>query len=405
MGFIIVIVLIGFFIQLAAADKRKTDSQWRRAADEPGLEAHIAGFMSRPRITGNMGNIRLHVRTVKKGKNSVYTVYSTQFPAQTPPFRLGREHLLSGLARVFGAQDVTVGDTAFDETFMVKAADPDALRAFMTPNRRAHLAAYAARRSVAITESSVEATFRGSQDHTDKIVSNVRRIVSLSEHLTYDDAYHQQEDEALTLREAGELAAGARELHAVGRKHPSDYGVRLAEIEALVVAERVEEAAAEVLALRVDLPDDDELAGWQREVEAVRSSLTEQPRATLLPEDAPADEIIQDLFGTTKLSFETAERFRLHHRNQLIDWQGTVRSSRDYTSDYDFGDEPGVKAVVTIAEVTHDLYGNSRIDAVLQLPAETTLKRDDVITFTGRLVKVDPLMRNIYVADGQLVED
>ncbi len=82
-----------------------------------------------------------------------------------------------------------------------------------------------------------------------------------------------------------------------------------------------------------------------------------------------------------------------------------MRSVRDYSTDYDFGSEAGVKAVITVAEVQHDLYGNSTIDAVVQFPAGTALERDDVVTFTGRLLKVDPLMRNIYVANGELIDD
>jgi hypothetical protein len=412
MGFGFFLIFGGIMFAIAAAHKRHVEAAWGTVARDLGLQLQTGGIFTRPSLSGTMGNIGVRVHTVNKGKNNVYTVYAVRYAARTRPFRLSREHMLSGLARMFGAEDVEIGDHRFDTSFMVNAQDPDALAAYLTPSRRIELVAFAAtNRSMVATEASVEATYRGADSRADRIITRIRRIVSVAEHLSHDDVFHHDQDAALVRREAGELAESARDLKMVGRAHPTDYGVRLAEIEAMVAAEQLDEAAAGAEKLAVELPADEALDGWIREIgeqkkehaaAAARPDAKPEPAAPL---DLPADGIVQDLFGSTKLSFETAERFRLEYKNRQVDWQGTVRSSREFSSDYDFGPDPGVKAVVTVAEVTHDLYGNSRIDAVVHFPANTALARDDVITFTGRLIKIDPLMRNIYVADGAIIED
>lgn len=404
MGLVFVVVFAGIIFAVASAHRRTVEAAWGRAAQTLGLDMHPGGVFGRPSIQGRIGNIAVTVRTVNRGKNNVYTTYSVQYPARTRPFRLSREHAFSGFAKMFGAQDVEIGDNRFDASFMVKAQDPGSLATYLTPSRRTELLSYAAsNRSMVATESTVEAGYRGSDNRTDRIISRVRRIVSVAEHLADDDTIHAREDEALELRRGGELRRGVRELRTAVRERPDDYGIRIADIEGRVTTDDVDDAADEAERLAVDLADDDELHGWRREIEAVRRQ-PEPPRA-VTGGDLPADEVIQDLFGTTKLSFETAERFRLNYKDREVDWQGTVRSVRDYSSDHDFGSEPGVKAVVTVAEVAHDLYGNATIDAVIQFPTRTRLRKGDVITFTGRLVKIDPLMRNLYIATATLIDD
>ncbi len=404
MGFVFFIVFGGIIFAMAAAHSRAVATSWESAARRLGLTALTGGIFTRPTLTGRIGSIDVHVRTVNKGKNNVYTVYAVRYPQRTRPFRISREHMLSGFAKLFGAEDVPIGDHRFDSSFIVKADDPNALALYLTPSRRVELLGFAAtNRSMIATETTVEATYRGAESRADRLVTRVKRIVAVAEQLAEDDTHHLDENEALFHRQAGDLGRSARELEMVGTKRPTDYRTRLGEVEARAAADELAAAEAEIEMLAAELPEDEEVEGWRREVSA--SSIQSEPSADATETDIPTDEIIQDLFGSTKLSFETAERFRLSYKHREVDWQGVVRSVRDYSTDYDFGSEAGVKAVITVAEVQHDLYGNSTIDAVVQFPAGTALERDDVVTFTGRLLKVDPLMRNIYVANGELIDD
>ena len=403
MGFVFFVVFGGIIFAMAAAHSRGVATSWENAARQLGLTARTGGLFTRPMLSGRIGSIDVHVRVVTRSKNNPYTVYAVRYPQRTRPFRLSREHMFSAFAKLFGAEDVVVGDHRFDSSFMVKADDPDALALYLTPSRRVELLGFAATNSSMIaTESTVEATYRGAESRAERLVTRVKRIVAVAEQLAEDDSFHADENEALRHRQFGDLELSARELEDVGLTRPTDYRTRIGEVEARVAAHDLEEARTEIEELAAELPADREVEGWRSEIRA--TAVAPAPAETRTS-DVPPDEIIQDLFGTTKLSFETAERFRLRYKNREIDWQGVVRSVRDYATDYDFGQEPGVKAVVTVAEVEHDLYGNSTIDAVVQFPAGTSIRRDDVVTFTGRLIKVDPLMRNIYVANGTLIDD
>ena len=57
-----------------------------------------------------------------------------------------------------------------------------------------------------------------------------------------------------------------------------------------------------------------------------------------------------------------------------------------------------------VATIQNDLYGNTEVDAIVALPAGTKdLERGEEIEFTGTLVRSDGLVRNLYVADAELV--
>lgn len=404
----VIIVLFGFvFFSIVSAHQRAVQAAWQDAAKTLGLQASSGGLFTRPTLTGRIGSVDVHVTTEKRGKENVYTVYSVRFPAATSPFQVTREHLFSGITKLFGVQDVVVGDHRFDSSFIVKATDPNALVAYMTPSRRVALLSYsAANRSMTASESSVQARWSGTDSRTDRIVSRVRTIVGLAQELGDSRESLGEIDRAFEDRLAGDLGRSVERLGAETGRRPDDYGARIAHVEGMVASEATAEARSAAEDLVRELPEDERLEGLMREITALESDASTSLDTTPAGRgETPPDEVFRDLFGTTKLSHQTAELFRLRYRNTPVDWQGTVRSSRPFRSDPDFGSHPGVKTVVTVAEIETDLYGNTTIDAVVEFPPETDLRRDQVITFTGRLVKVDPLMRNLYVAEARLVED
>ncbi len=92
------------------------------------------------------------------------------------------------------------------------------------------------------------------------------------------------------------------------------------------------------------------------------------------------------------------------YRGSTVHWSGPVKSTGRIGADCDIGNEGADRLVVSVATISHDLYGNTEIDAVLGLPAGTVpnLHRGDPVAFTGTLVRVDPLVRNVFVADARL---
>jgi hypothetical protein len=206
-------------------------------------------------------------------------------------------------------------------------------------------------------------------------------------------------DEGLSLQRQGDLAAAAHQFQAAGRAHPDDLDARLLEAQALLAAGAEGDAAGVVADLSAALPADVDVLGMKDRIE------TPPAPAAATPSPVELSPMLDDLFSHNRLSFETGRRFDEQYRGSPVKLSGRVKSAREYDRDLDFGDRPGAKAVVTIATVHHDLYGANDVDAVVQLPPGSAehLRRGDQITFAGTLAKVDPMMRNLFVADGTVI--
>ncbi len=82
--------------------------------------------------------VRVDHYTVSTGKSSqTYTRLRASVPrAGDLRLRVYPKHLLSGLGRALGFQDVTTGDAAFDEAFVVKASDEQLARSWLSRDVR-----------------------------------------------------------------------------------------------------------------------------------------------------------------------------------------------------------------------------------------------------------------------------
>lgn len=125
-----------------------------------------------------------------------------------------------------------------------------------------------------------------------------------------------------------------------------------------------------------------------------------------LPPALEAATFIAEIFSRKKSSGEATHQFEATMRDQDIAWQGKLKSATRYSFDLVFEDGAGTRAVIDIGSTEGVTDAGDIIHAVLQLPedaAETLRsKAGDDLAFTGRLVKVDTIMRTIRIADGTL---
>ncbi len=84
-----------------------------------------------------------------------------------------------------------------------------------------------------------------------------------------------------------------------------------------------------------------------------------------------------------------------------------MRASR-FTYDLVFGDESGTRAVFEVATIAGSFSISQQVQAVVQLPeaaaAAIDSRRGEQLTFTGELVRCDAFARNLFVADGELLD-
>ncbi|MDJ0960854.1 MAG: hypothetical protein QNJ88_09355 [Acidimicrobiia bacterium] len=401
------IFLIGGIVMFAVrAQKQRVAAAWNVAARQLGMDIHQGSTFSNPKITGRVDEMSIRVDTVTRnsGNNSqTFTRYRVKYPSPGVDFELQRQTGFSTITKFFGAQDVEIGDQRFDDAFVVKSDQPDMVAAAITPTRRTTLLQLtAAFPGIRIKDTQLQWEKRGVATNPDHIVTVVRRLIGAGFVISGIDGAERALDDAIAARNEGELGEAAERAREASGAFRELLEVR--RMEAETAAEAGAPEAAELLAeVAVELPDDDEIRGWQERI-AAPPKPAPAPAASTEPDPITADEISQELFGESRLSFETSRLFDEQFNGKIVRWSGPVKSAREYRRDSDLGEEPGTRAVVTVAQIENDLYGQTTVDAVVGLPPGTSnVLRGQTVTFQGTLTKVDAMMRNLFVTEAQVV--
>ena len=141
--FFLVAVIAGIAgIVIAQANMKKTGIAWSRVAKALSLTFTPGGFMQRPRLTGSLHGCGITVETFSRrsGKHSrTYTRFIVTYPKGLGlGLQLTQEGFFSGISKLFGAQDIEVGDASFDKAVVVKGRKGRHrdIVAFLTPARR-----------------------------------------------------------------------------------------------------------------------------------------------------------------------------------------------------------------------------------------------------------------------------
>jgi len=380
---------------------RSIHGSWTIAADELGLRPAAGSAFHEPRLEGMIDGLPVRIDVFRRD-HSADSIAFTRYRVWYSPLKLGlrltRESSVTRVLNRLGAPDVDTGHADFDDAFTVRANSTEAARAFLTPTRRnSLLRLMSLHRDVEVEDNGITLTVVGVERDPERIITFMRRTVATARHLA-GAGNEPTLDEGLTLQRQGDLAAAAHQFQAAGRAHPEDLDAKLLEAQALLATGEHEAAAGVVAGLSSALPVDVEVLG-------MKDRLDTPPPAPAAPPPIELTPMLDDLFSHNRLSFDTGRRFEERYRGSPVKLSGRVKSAREYDRDLDFGDTPGAKAVVTIASIHHDLYGTNDLDAVVQLPPGSAehLRRGDTITFSGTLANVDPMMRNLFVAEAHLI--
>ena len=138
--------LLRFVIRHERESNKRVEASWREVAAQLGGEyvAPTGSWRKRTArrvdvvIEGN--KVSLDNYTVSTGNTHVTYTRARAATTSTNRLHVYREHFLSGMAKALGAQDVQVGDAAYDERFQIKSDDEAwARRVLAAPIRKQHL--------------------------------------------------------------------------------------------------------------------------------------------------------------------------------------------------------------------------------------------------------------------------
>lgn len=388
MEFVVIIVAVVILIAVAANQyHQKIVAAWGEVAGRLGLQLEVKSRFSRPMITGTMNGLPVRVDTFtrRSGNNSTtYTRYQVRYPSAGFDFTLKREGGLARIGRFFGIRDVEMGDDAFDSAFKIKTADPARLERLLTPSVRSGLfRLMASFPTVIISEDHIGMNRTGVERRADRLESIIRRLVGTAKLLTAPEAGVADRD--VTDRQHGLLEEVAGRVRRAIDREPEDVDQRIFEVETLAAAGDDEEAGRRLEELERMAPADPDVLGWRQTLATPRSS----PQTR----EAEINQIAQELFGGNDLSFETRTKFNSKYAGASVSCEGTVKEIRQRGS--------GTRVTVTVASVANDLYGNTDVDVVIETTGSPPAKGASV-EVSGMLDRIDPLMRNFYLANARI---
>ncbi len=389
MPILFALAVIALVAVLLIQARQRTIGVWTAVANQLGLDISIPGRFSRPTITGTLNGLPVRIDTyvTRSGNNSTtHTRYQVRYPSPGFSFELKREGGLSSfIGKFLGIKDTQVGDPLFDGAFKVKTSNQQRLAAFLTPSVRSGLyRLMASYPNAVITEDHIGMTRAKFESDFNRLSSSIQRLVATAQLLTSPTA--GVSDENVIDREQGLLSDVAERIRQAVADHPEDIDQRIFEVETLAAAGDDRKAAERVGELERVAPADPDVAGW-------REALT-APTAPAPTGDIDVDEMAEELFGGNDLSFETRTKFNNRYAGATVRCEGRVKRVRPIG--------PTATVTVTVATVNNDLYGNTEIDVLAEVASSSAPEVESIVTVAGMLVRIDPLVRNIYVENATI---
>ncbi len=124
------VALAGGIIFWAVRSSREADRAWTDVAARTGLAHQPGSLFSRPQMSGEYRRRPIRVYTYSTGAGEHRTTYTavslTVNNASGSMLGIAPSNTVgSFLGKVFNAQDVEIGDPAFDERFVIKSSPPE----------------------------------------------------------------------------------------------------------------------------------------------------------------------------------------------------------------------------------------------------------------------------------------
>lgn len=141
---LLVVALLGFFVTLTLV--RRRESVWQQFARRHGLrfEHGDAG----PRVSGTIDGRPFELSTRLEGSDAeelgvaeIRMTLALRGPLPEGLQVAAAEGLIGAVARMLEAERIEIGEERFDHEALVKGAEPDACRQYLTPQRREALLA------------------------------------------------------------------------------------------------------------------------------------------------------------------------------------------------------------------------------------------------------------------------
>ncbi len=168
--------------------------------------------------------------------------------------------------------------------------------------------------------------------------------------------------------------------------------------EILHMAGRKEEAMETFRSIHTSLPDDEHARAWSSEEKSEEGETEDEPE---LIDPLATEHVCRSLFEEVNSSYEADRIFEKRFKDKAVSWKGTLKSVESFTFDFVFGSREGTKALFEVYKLTESIVGSGSVVAVACFSKdEYESLRENIgkdILISGRLLKVDGFMKNIFI--------
>lgn len=344
--------------------------QWKRAADEHGLDFMPGPWWTAPTIFGTVDGIDVWIYRGPRGSDERGTIhYRIGYkPATHESFELTHDTGLDPDLNDFGSTHI--GDREFDSVVRTKASNPEEIAAYLTAPRRAavlELLNSDGFHGHVVTRSSIRSVKGfGIDDDRITLSSNIAMLLAAARAL----GETPQDQLALTISEPT----------------PLDRAV-----DQVVGEEAAVDEAATIDAVNAEEP-------------AQLAEPVDQQGPPLARETISFDQhsLMHDLFDSQRMGHETDELFSANYEDASVEFTGEVDTVRALRADRDFTG-PGLKVTLILGYLGGVELGSRKVNAVVQLPEDAHVERGQTITITGTLIRVDRFTNGLYVANASIL--
>jgi len=403
--FLVIVVAVLFLRKTV----EKVNMAWRSVAETLELQFHAGDSNATGIITGKYKNHLVQIDSISKSLGPHSNTYTRFKCVYAKPinfrFEFSKKDKPDRFGRMLGNQDGYIQDSSFYDNVKIKKGkwvEKAALTEFLNAPRR-----YAVKSMIhsipnaTITNEYVEGLLPGLIEDVYLIKNRINSLAQFADIISKERNQDHPLEQAKQARLKGEIQE-AVELVQQAEFVDKDDQLEAKELEGelFYLADEKDKAAEAFHELVREIPEDTLSKQWEQMAQVVPVS-----PAPLSTDAISMKDFSAKVFESGISTFDSTKRFEKEYRDSEISWEGTLISAAEFSFDFVFKNTTGVKATFELMEIEPG-YISNKIKAVVHFPKDQMGKLKGSVNqkmkFTGKLVHVDGLVKNIFIAEGKI---
>ena len=402
----IIIFIIVIAIVLSNGSAKKKREKWQTAARHLGLRFHPGSGSTIGTISGHFHGHTIAVSTFSRGSGNsrtTYTKYLLTYSKRLPvDLTMTRQGLRHSIGKVFGLQDIEIGQPAFDDLILLRGSRPARIIRLLNPDLQQTIRSLALTYSEFVaTNASLEINQRGIDTDPESIIQTVRQLTVFGDAIAEHSAPKSPEAPAEEEKEQSPISKP--EWVVVPPEEPDTETapepiIDEPEPEPQPEPELEESEDAPGTPAEEPTPEPEPPA---EETEPEPPAEEPEPEPPAHPDVIDLKQLTPDLFGgSTTQSLAASKQFDQQYKGRHVEGSGILQRVSTFSYDPVFKNDQSVKATFTICEVDGP-YSKINVSAAVKYPAEEyaalQTQTGKTLPISGALIAIDTVMNQYFI--------